>query len=121
MADVAKRIVTVNNPGVTTLTTASQDLYPTPTTGAGTVIRSIHVCNISGNVATFNLAISRGTTNLADTGANCLFWQVPVSPGLPFDWSGFIHLGFSGTSADILRGLASANSALTITVSGVEL
>lgn len=126
MADVAKRVVQAasgsGTPGVAVMTSANsaaQNLYPCP--AGGSILRSIHICNITTSVVTFNLAITQavyaGATNGAEVATNCFMYQVPVSPGQPFDWSGFISMA----SGDILRGQASGSSSLTITVSAVEL
>lgn len=97
---------TLIDAGPTVLTTSAATIV-TPATL--TVIRQIIVCNETGTTQT--VTISKGVDG---TGTR-LWYQKPVYPGDPWEWSGGIVLP-AGT---VLQAKASANSALTLTVSGV--
>jgi hypothetical protein len=104
MADVAKRLS-----GPTALTTGAVTQYTVP--GATTaILRSIHVANESGALADFTLSI--GT----DGAGKRLFKNQDVPTKGSFDWSGFIVLA----AGEVVQALASAGTALTLTISGVE-
>ena len=104
MADTAKRLS-----GPTALTTSAATQYTVPGSTKA-ILRSIHVANESATERTFTLSI--GT----DGAGKRLFKDVPVAAGDSFDWSGFIVLD----AAEVIQALASANTALTLTISGVE-
>lgn len=106
MADVAKRMY-----GPAIVTGSNVSVYTAPSTGA--VIRNIHVANVTTSDATITLALD-GTSA---TAANCYLFQLTVPALGTYDWSGFCVIGNVGT-IQILSGTASA---LTITVSGIEL
>lgn len=104
MADALKRIA-----GPVALGTAAATLYTAPA-ATTTTVRAIHVANESGAAATFTLSV--GT----DGAGKRFFYQVSVAAADAFDWSGVLVLA----AAEVLQGLASAATALTIVASGVE-
>lgn len=107
MADVAKRIV-----GPLYMATTNSVVYTVPT-ATTTIVRNIHVMNNSTSATlTFNLAIN-GTSA---TASNCLYFQHLVPSQGAFDWSGFLVLA----AGDVLQGLCSGASGLTLAVSAVE-
>lgn len=104
MADTAKRVG-----GPTALTTSAATQYTVPALTT-TILRSIHVANEDSSARTFTLSI--GTD-----GAGKRLWKdVTVPVGGSFDWSGFIVLA----AGEVIQALASANTALTLVLSGVE-
>ena len=105
MADTAKRLV---GP-VALTTTAATTLYTVPASTTA-VLRSIHVNNESGATASFTMSIG------ADAAGKRLFSALDIPTKSSFDWSGFIVMA----AAEIIQSSASANTALTLTISGVE-
>lgn len=103
MAETAKAV------GPTALTTSAATLYTVP--GSTTFIcRLIHVANETSGPVTFTLSI--GT----DGAGKRFEYQRIVPPNGEFDWSGFLVVP-TGTA---VQGLASANTSLTIFLSGTE-
>ena len=106
MTDTIKRMYGPAQPATTNAT-----LYTVP--GATTAaIRNIHITNTTGTAATISLSIN-GT---AATVANCIIAAESVPANGSYDWSGFIGLA----AADTIQGLQGTLSALTVTISGVE-
>lgn len=96
--------------GPTTLTTsASSALYTVPT-GKSTIIKQIVATNTSASAATFTLYIG------AATASNAIFSGTSVSA----NDSLVINLSQVLASTEEVRALASANSAINLTISGVE-
>lgn len=106
MADVAKKMYQ-GRPGTTDTL-----LYTAPATGA--VVRSIHVANETTSAATITIGLNTGAGIAAGEHFLSAF-SVPANGVL--DWSGFAVLDASET----IRGLQGTASALTVTISGVEL
>jgi small neutral amino acid transporter SnatA (MarC family) len=106
MADVAKRLV-----GPQYLATTSAVLYTAPA-ATTTIIRNIHLCNVSSSAITFNLAVNAAAT----VAVNCAFYGFTVPANGVLDWSGMMPIAATETVA----GLASTASALTVILSGVE-
>ena len=106
MADVAKAMYS-GQPGTTDTL-----LYTAPATGA--VVRNIHVANTTTLVATITIGIRSAGTLAA---ANHFLSALTIDPNATYDWSGFVALG----NAETIRGLQGTASALTVTISGVEL
>ena len=106
MADVAKKMY-AGTPGTT-------DTLLYTTVAAGGIVRSIHVANTTGTAATLTLGLNAGAALAA---ANHFLSAVSIPANATYDWSGFQVLDGSGT----LRGLQGTASALTVTISGVEL
>ncbi len=104
MADTLKRLS-----GPTALTTSAVTQYTTPG-GTTTTIRNLHVCNESGSDATFTLSI--GT----DGAGKRLYKDVTVPVNDSFDAGLSVVLA----ATEIVQAFASAGSALTLTISGVE-
>lgn len=106
MPDISKRIV-----GPLLLTSSSVVLYTVPASTT-TILRNIHVTNVTGSIITFSMGINGVASNIN--------WLLYSSMGVPaagaFDWSGHLvmHAG------DTLTGLAGSNSSLNIFVSAVE-
>ena len=106
MADVAKKLYE-GQPG-----TGDTLLYTA--VAAGTIVRGIHVANTTGTAATITIGLNAAAALAA---ANHFVSALSVSPNGTYDWSGFQALDGSGT----IRGLQGTASALTVTISGVEL
>jgi len=106
MADVAKKMYEAQ-PGTTDTL-----LYTAPATGA--VVRGIHVANTTGFAATITIGLNAGA---ALVGAEHFLSALSIPANGTYDWSGFQALDASET----IRGLQGTASALTVTISGVEL
>lgn len=104
MADTAKRLS-----GPTALTTGAVTQYTAPAATTA-ILRSIHVANESGSTADFTLSIG------ADGAGKRLFRNQDIPTKGSFDWSGFVVLA----TGELVQALASAGTALTLTISGVE-
>lgn len=105
MADTQKRL---SGPALLTASAATQYTVPAATS---TVLRSVHVSNETASTATFTLSI--GT----DASGKRLWTALDVPTKSSFDWSGFIVLN----TADIVQAFSGTASALTLTMSGVEI
>jgi hypothetical protein len=93
----------------TQLTTSGQTLYTVPASKTS-IIKQIVVTNVTGSVATFSLYIGSVATS------NALFSATSVAANDTV----IINLSQVLTQNEILTALASANSALNITISGIE-
>jgi hypothetical protein len=102
MADVAKRLA-----GPVVGTGAEATLYTVPTATTG-ILRDISVANTTTTRQTFKLTIG------ADAAGTRIYQDVPVDPGIPFEWNGFRVMA----AAETLRW--NGPSTLTIMVNGVE-
>lgn len=105
MADVLKRMYGPAQPG-----TGNTALYTAPATGAA--MRHIRVCNTTGTAATITIALD-GTSA---TAANHWLSAYSVPANGTYDWTGFEAIGNTGT----ITALQGTSSALTVTISGVE-
>jgi hypothetical protein len=74
------------------------------------ILRSVHVTNETGSTATFTMSI--GT----DAAGKRLWTALDIPTKSSFDWSGFIVMA----AAEVLQAFSGTASALTLTVSGVE-
>lgn len=104
MADTLKRL---SGPAI--LSNAAATVYTVPG-GTTTTIRNIHVCNETGSMATFTLSV--GT----DGAGKRLFMSVPILANDFLDWSGSLVVG----AAEVIQAYSGTNSALSLTMSGVE-
>lgn len=93
----------------TQLTTSGQTLYTVPA-GKTAIIKQLVVTNVTGSSATFSLYIGSAAT------PNALFSATSVAANDAI----VINLSQVLNSTEILTALASANSTLNITISGVE-
>jgi len=93
----------------TQLTTSGQTLYTVPASKTA-IIKQIVVTNVTGSAATFSLYIGSAAT------PNALFSATSVAANDTV----IINLSQVLTQNEILTALASVNSALNITISGVE-
>ena len=93
----------------TTLSTVASTIYTTPTQFT-TIVKQLVVTNTTASAASFNLYIGSATS------ANALFSNTTVSG----NDSIIINLSQVLSSTEILTASANANSALNITISGVE-
>lgn len=105
MAETLKRLA-----GPVALGTSAATLYTAPGDISHGTILEVHVCNESGSDATFTLSI--GT----DGSGKRMFCEELVEAHRTFQRTGATFFGAS----EVLQGLASAGSSLTITISGVE-
>jgi hypothetical protein len=106
MADVAKAMY-LGQPG-----TGDTLLYTAVAGGA--IVRQIHVCNTTTLPATITLGLNTGAAIAA---AEHFLSAVTIPGNSTYDWSGFAVL----TGGETIRGLQGTASALTVTISGVEL
>jgi len=93
----------------TQLTTSGQTLYTVPASKTA-IVKQIVVTNVTGSSATFSLFIGSAAT------PNALFSATSVAANDAI----VINLSQVLNSTEILTALASANSTLNITISGVE-
>ena len=93
----------------TQLTTSGQTLYTVPASKTA-IIKQIVVTNVTGSAATFSLYIGSAAT------PNALFSATSVAANDTI----IVNLSQVLTQNEILTALASVNSALNITISGVE-
>lgn len=104
MADTLKRLA-----GPVALTTTPATVYTVPSSTTA-VIREIIVCNETGTARTFTLSI--GT----DGAGKRLFKDATVRAGETVQITGQTVLA----AGEVIQAVASANSALTLTISGGE-
>ena len=93
----------------TQLTTSGQTLYTVPSSKTA-IIKQIVVTNVTGSAATFSLYIGSAAT------PNALFSATSVAANDTI----IVNLSQVLTQNEILTALASVNSTLNITISGVE-
>jgi hypothetical protein len=108
MAGTIKRIA-----GPAFLAAAAADIYTPPAATIYTVIRHIHIANVTGGAVTFTLYV--GATGGSSAGTE-LFKGYSVAANSSFDYYCVLRM----TSTDFLSGLASAATSLTITVEGEQ-
>lgn len=108
MAGTIKRIA-----GPAYLANAVADIYTPPAATIYTVIRHIHIANVTAGAVTFTLYI--GATG-GSTGGTELFKAYSIPANSSFDY----YCALKMTSADFLSGLASAATSLAITVEGEQ-
>lgn len=96
------------------LASSVADIYTPPASTIYTVIKHIHIANVTGTAATFTLYIG-GTAG--STGGTELFKGVSVAPNSSFD---YYPQNLKMISTDFLSGLAGTATALTITVMGEQ-
>lgn len=106
MASTIKKIA-----GPAYLAASATDIYTPPNAAVYTVIRHIHVANVTAGAITFTLYV--GATG-GSTGGTELFKGYSVGANSAFDY----YCALKMTSTDFLSGLASSGSSLTITVEG---
>lgn len=95
------------------LANAAADIYTPPAATIYTVIKHIHIANVTAGAVTFTLYI--GATG-GSTGGTELFKAVSVAANSSFDH----YCNRKMVSTDFLSGLASAATSLTITVDGEQ-
>ncbi len=108
MAGTLKKIA-----GPAYLASSVADIYTPPAATIYTIIRHIHIANVTGLAATFTLYV--GATAGA-VGGTELFKAFSVVANGTFDYTCIMKL----TSTEFLTGLASAGSTLTIVVEGEQ-
>lgn len=106
MPDTAKR---VSGPALLTATAATTYTVPAATT---TVLRSIHVSNVTANAVGLTLTIGTWVSG----GSKDLYTALLIPANGSLDWSGFIVMA----TTEIMQAFASVTNALTLTVSAVE-
>lgn len=104
MADTLKRLIGPQN-----LNTTGGTVYTTPA-NTQAVLRDIIVCNESNATATFTISI--GT----DGAGKRLFKSAELTANTTFQQTGGITL----EATEVVQALASANSAIVLTISGLE-
>lgn len=108
MAGTLKRLA-----GPAFLAASATNIYTPPASTIYTVIRHIHVANITSGTVTFNLFV--GGTGGSTSGTE-LFKSQQVGAFATFDYYCTLRMA----SADFLTGLASIGSSLVITVEGEQ-
>lgn len=105
--------------GPTLLTTSAAALQTAPTDATKwQIIRSILITNEDSVSRTFTLGINTAATDAA--GKRTFAKDVSVAAGQSWEWSGYQPLFGHATTPDLVYGLASAASALTVTIGVVE-
>lgn len=108
MAGTIKRIA-----GPAYLAASATDIYTPPASTIFTVIRHIHIANVTAGAVTFTLYI--GATG-GSAGGTEIAKGVSVAANSVWDYYGALKM----ISTDFLSGLASAGSSLTITIEGEQ-
>lgn len=99
--------------GPTYLAASAADIYTPPASTIYTVIRHIHVANVTAGAVSFTLYV--GGTGGSTAGTE-LFKNVGIAANSSFDY----YCTLKMISTDFLSGLASAGSSLTIVVEGEQ-
>lgn len=108
MAGTPKRLA-----GPAFLAAAAADIYTPAASTIYTVIKQIHIANVTGGAVSFTLYI--GATGGSAAGTE-LFKTYSVAANSVYDH----YCNRRMNSTDFLTGLASAGSSLTITVDGEQ-
>lgn len=108
MAGTIKRIS-----GPAFLAASATDIYTPPASTIYTIIRHIHIDNVTAGAVTFTLYV--GATGGSAAGTE-LFKGYSVAANSSFDY----YCALKMISTDFLSGLASAGTSLTITVEGEQ-
>lgn len=95
------------------LAAAAADIYTPPASTIFTVIKHIHIANVTAGAVTFTLYV--GATG-GSAGGTELFKAVSVPANSSFDFYTTLKM----LSTDFLSGLAGAATSLTITVEGEQ-
>lgn len=95
------------------LSNAAANIYTPPAATIYTVLRHIHLANVTSGAVTFSLYV--GATG-GSAGGTELFKAVSIPANSPFDYFCMMYL----TSTQFLSGLASASSSIVITVGGEQ-
>jgi hypothetical protein len=96
------------------LASSAANIYTPPASTIYTVIRHIHIANVTTGAVTFTLYV--GATGGSSAGTE-LAKGVPVAANLTWDYYGAMRMD----STDFLTGLANAATSLTITVEAEQL
>jgi hypothetical protein len=110
MAGTPKRIA-----GPAYLANAVANIYTPPASTIYTLIRHIHVANVTAGAVTFTLYV--GATG-GSSGGTELFKAYSVAANSSYDW--YPVGGLMMVSTDFLTGLASAATSLTIEINGEQ-
>lgn len=95
------------------LSSSVANIYAPPASTIYTVIRHIHIANVTSGAVTFTLYV--GATGGSAAGTE-LFKGYSVAANSAFDYYPVLRMA----STDFLTGLASAGTSLTITVEGEQ-
>jgi hypothetical protein len=95
------------------LASSVANIYTPPASTIYTILRHIHLANVTGGAVTFTLYV--GATGGSAAGTQ-LFTAVSIPANSVYDWYGTLRMD----STDFLTGLASAGSSITITVEGEQ-
>jgi len=97
------------------LANAAADIYTPAAATIYTVIRQIHIANVTAGAVTYTLYVGA-------TGGSAAGTEIAKGVSVPANSSvdQFFAPGLKMTSADFLSGLASAATSLTITVIGEQ-
>lgn len=108
MAGTLKRIA-----GPAYLASSAANIYTPPAATIYTIIRHIHLANVTGGAITFTLYV--GATG-GSAGGTELFKAVSIAANSTYDYYCAQYMA----STDFLTGLASAGSSITIEVEGEQ-
>lgn len=92
---------------------SAADIYTPPASTIYTIIKHIHIANVTSGSVTFSLYV--GTTG-GSTGGTELFKAKTLAANDSFDY----YCNMKMSSSDFLSGLASAGTSLAITVEGEQ-
>jgi hypothetical protein len=95
------------------ISNAAANIYTPPASTIYTVIRHIHIANVTTTPKQFSLYV--GATG-GSAGGTELFKDMTVDANRTFDW----YCNRKMLSTDFLTGVASAANSLTITVDGEQ-
>lgn len=108
MAGTPKKIA-----GPAYLASSVADIYTPPASTIYTLIRHIHIANVTSGAVTFTLYV--GATGGSAAGTE-LFKGKSIAANDVFDWYTPLRLA----STEFLSGLASAGTSLVITIAGEQ-
>lgn len=106
MAGTVKRIA-----GPAFIAASATNIYTPAASTIYTIIRHIHVANVTSGAVTFTLYVGA-------TGGSAAGTELVKALSLPASLTWDFYCGLRMDSTDFLTGLASAGSSLTITVEG---
>ena len=95
------------------MSSSAANIYTPPASTIYTIIRHIHIANVTSSAVTFSLYV--GATG-GSTGGTQLFGGQSIPANSSFDY----YCSMKMLSTDFLTGLASAGTSLVITVEGEQ-
>jgi hypothetical protein len=97
------------------MSNAAADIYTPPSALIYTMVRQIHIANVTAGPVTFSLYVGASGGSVGGTEL-----EKNYTIAANGDWDKFFQPGLKMLSTDFLSGLASASVAHTITVMGEQ-